>query len=553
MVRPQFGIMSNARGEVMRRVHRVLLGGVAIWSLGTAAPDSAHAADWWVDAGAGPAGDGSMGSPFLEIQEGLAAAMPGDTVHVLPGVYGAIVSVRHAQPGARITIVAEEPRAAVIEADGTALRLEHDHHTFEGIVFDSGYGPGDGIRGGGDDVEFLDVEVRRTTGDCIDLRNTTGALIDNASLHHCIAVFNPDNNPDAHGVTGDSVFDLTIRNSEIYLLTGDAVQLSPSRQPWDNLRVENTLMWSGPLDEAANGWAVGQPIGENAFDSKVGATGNGGGDNPRVEFVNVIAHGWRDVITNQGAFNVKEDVDFFLDRATIYDCEYAFRLRAPAVAHVQNTVLWDVDRAFRLEGGLTGLQAFNVTVGGDIALGAIQEAGGASQDTVFRNALFLADELPPLAQGPSNLAVDGGVFVDVASHDYHLVMGASPVDAGETIAQVDVDRDGVSRPVGDAYDVGAFEWTDEPPPGTDESDESGADGDGDSASGSASDGQNTEGGSPGDNGVSTDATEGEDTAGAGEANDGGCGCATSEPPSPWSLWLLAVGAMARRRRSTEPQ
>jgi MYXO-CTERM domain-containing protein len=294
---------------------------------------------------------------------------------------------------------------------------------------------------------------------------------------------------------------------------------------------------------------VGQPIGENAFDSKVGESGNGSGDNPRAEFVDVIAYGWRGVITNQGAFNVKEDIDFLLDRATIYDCELAFRLRFPAVVHVQNTVLWDVDRAFRLEGGLTGLRASNVTVGGEIAIGPIQEAGGDASDVSFRNALFLADEVPTLAEGPSNMAVDASVFVDAAGGDYHLLMGSVPVDAGEVIAAVDVDRDGVPRPVGDSYDIGAFEWTDEPPPGTDESDDGGQDDDDDgSASGSGDGADATGSASDDDAGVGTEATGGESTAGSGDAESDGCGCTSSTTPPRWSLLLMMVAVRTRRRR-----
>lgn len=522
----------------------VLGAGVALWSLGAGVSGSALAADWWVDASAGPGGDGSMGSPFQQIQEGIDAAMAGDTVRVLPGVYGAIQSVRDGQVALRITVVAEESRQTVIEADGTALRVEHAHHTFEGIVFDSGYGPGDGIRGGGDDLELLDVEVRRTTGDCVDLRDTTGALIDNATIHHCVAVFDPTNNADAHGVTGDSVFDLTIRRSEIYLVSGDAVQLSPSRAPWDRLRVEQSVMWSGPLDEAANGWRLGQRIGENAFDSKVGAEGNGRGENPRAEFVDVVAHGWRGVITNQGAFNVKEDVDFFLDRATIHDSEQAFRLRAPAVVQAQNVVLWDVDRVFRLEDGLTGARFLHLTVGGEIAVGTIQEAGGAARDISFHNTLFLGDEVPTQAQGPSNMAVDADVFVDAASHDYHLVMESAPVDAGETILEVDADRDGVPRPVGDAHDLGAFEWTDMPPPSGTEGTQEGSGGD--SASGSGGESGDSDGGEAGGEGTGT--SRGQSTVGAGDAAGDGCSCRSRAPPAGGFALLVAFGAICRRRR-----
>ena len=43
--------------------------------------------NWYVDANAGPAGDGSYENPFDTIQEGIDAAVNGDTAIVLDGVY----------------------------------------------------------------------------------------------------------------------------------------------------------------------------------------------------------------------------------------------------------------------------------------------------------------------------------------------------------------------------------------------------------------------------------------------------------------------------------
>ncbi|MEM9454823.1 MAG: right-handed parallel beta-helix repeat-containing protein [Myxococcota bacterium] len=510
---------------------------------------SAMAADVWVDARAGAGGDGSMGSPFQTINEGLDVAMPGDTVHVLPGAYPAVRTARDGEPDQWITVVAEMPREAVVESDGTALEVGHDHHRFEGLVFDSGYGSGDGVEGGSTGLELVDVEVRRTRGDCVDLRNSSEVSIEACEIHHCVAQFDPGNNADAHGVTADTLFGLTIRDSEIYLVTGDALQVSPSRDPWDDVLVERTRMWSGALDEAANGWSAGDIIGENAFDSKVGGDLNGSGTNPQVTFTDVVAYGWRGSISNQGAFNVKEDVDFLLDRATVYDSEIAFRLRFPAVVTIHNAVVYDVDLGFRLEDGLEGLSVRNTTLGAQIG-SLIDDAGGAPQSPIFANVLLLADSVPaPADATPSNMAVDGSVFVDSASHDYHLQMGSSPMDAGEALAEVTVDRDGVPRPFGPAHDIGAYEWTDEPPPG-------GSTGSGglDGSGGEAGSGGGSEGatGSPGEGtGAGTGATAGETSAGAGDNGGGGCGCRAGAPPA-WSV-LLGLALVGRVRRRTTLQ
>ena len=494
-----------------------------------------------------------MGSPFSELQAGIDAAQPGDVVRVRPGTYAAIQTRTDGSRQGWITIRSEERRQAIIEADGTALEFTHDFHRFEGMVFDSTYGGGDGLEGGAANVEFIDVEVMHTTGDCIDLRDSSDVLIEGCEIHHCIAEFDPDNNADSHGVTGDSVIGLTIRDSEISMLTGDAVQLSPGRDPWDRLLVEDTVMWSGPLDEAVNGWQQGQPIGENAFDSKVGEALNGAGARPTATFVNVVAYGWRGAISNQAAFNTKEEVDFVLDRATIYDSEIAGRLRGPASVRWQNVVIHDVDIAFRFEDELPQPEIYNTTFGGGIGT-PMTDAGGEPNGPTFENLLFLADALPELVDGgASNLAVGVEVFEDATAHDYRLVMDSAPMDAGVDVPVVDRDRIGVSRPFGDAYDVGAFEWTDMPPEGETTGGTTGGDGSGDESGTTDADdpgsgGGDTSGGGGDPSGDPSSASSGAaaetDSGSASDGDDAGCGCTSSGA----GHGALLFGLLAFRRR-----
>jgi parallel beta-helix repeat protein len=49
------------------------------------------------------------------------------------------------------------------------------------------------------------------------------------------------------------------------------------------------------------------------------------------------------------------------------------------------------------------------------------------------------------------------LFVDLAGDDYHPRDGSPLLDAGETLAEVPTDLEGTSRPLGPAYDVGAYE------------------------------------------------------------------------------------------------
>ena len=53
----------------------------------------------------------------------------------------------------------------------------------------------------------------------------------------------------------------------------------------------------------------------------------------------------------------------------------------------------------------------------------------------------------------------GQIFEDPAGNDYHLISGSQAIDAGTDLVNLIVvnDLDGVSRPVGSAYDIGAYE------------------------------------------------------------------------------------------------
>lgn len=66
---------------------------------------------------------------------------------------------------------------------------------------------------------------------------------------------------DAHGITGNPD-GLTIRNCDIGLVSGDALQFDPGRRPWDRVVVENCTLWTGPLENDAAGFQRGQRPGK---------------------------------------------------------------------------------------------------------------------------------------------------------------------------------------------------------------------------------------------------------------------------------------------------
>jgi hypothetical protein len=141
----------------------------------------------------------------------------------------------------------------------------------------------------------------------------------------------------------------------------------------------------------------------------------------------------------------------------------------------------------QIEDGLEGARFLTVTFADPL-----KDGGGEEPvDLRFQNALFAGfGALPPEAAGSASNAVAAPTaFVDAAAGDYHLVAGAPPIDAGETLALVTHDRDGVLRPVGRAYDIGAYERFGREPTapadgvGSDAGDATGGSGDADAEAG----------------------------------------------------------------------
>jgi hypothetical protein len=270
---------------------------------------------------------------------------------------------------------------------------------------------------------------------------------------------------------------------------------------------------------------AGIVVGENAFDSKTPASGS----RSHITFRDVVARGYKGFITNQAAFNLKENVEAVLDGVTVHGSEIGFRLRGPARVTIRNAVTYGNDKSVRYEDGIADLRMVNVTFADTVPF---MDGGGGGLGAGFtlENSLFLGPSLPTEAMGSaSNLLTDEATFVNAAMNDYHLAPKSAPVDKGEALSDVIVDRDGTPRPFGPAHDIGAYEWTDMPVE---------MDG-GPSASSSAGGGSSASTGAGGGGG-SIDPAE-----------VGGCGCSfIGEEHATFGAslaWLAGVAAMMRGR------
>jgi len=85
------------------------------------------------------------------------------------------------------------------------------------------------------------------------------------------------------------------------------------------------------------------------------------------------------------------------------------------------------------------------------------EAGASGLDIGY-NSISKSDGLAPVGSPyPNDLWLVNPQFVNLAGRDFHLQSTSPLIDKGTTLSTVTNDMDGVLRPLGVRYDIGAYE------------------------------------------------------------------------------------------------
>jgi len=97
----------------------------------------------------------------------------------------------------------------------------------ENFLVDSHWAGGNRGKIAADDVTLRNCEIRNVTGNGVGVfgRNV---IIENCKIHHLLNSTLADQH-DAHGITG-RWYNVTIRNGEIFYVSGDCVQFDPDRK-----------------------------------------------------------------------------------------------------------------------------------------------------------------------------------------------------------------------------------------------------------------------------------------------------------------------------------
>ncbi|NIM93867.1 MAG: hypothetical protein GTO18_09175 [Anaerolineales bacterium] len=198
-------------------------------------------------------GDGSFGSPFKTIQEGLDALTPGWTVYIRGDGTGRYYyeTLTFSTPGTSALPMTVRPymdEKVIIASSSTIFDLNQPYWKFVDLIFDHQNGSSDAIQiHGGDYALFDNCEIRNGQKYAIEIFDGDSVTIQESLIHsfdsaapgsdaHCIVT---DPTLDSRDVT-----DLYILNNTIYDCSGDAIHLY-AETTTDTVNFANNVMISG--------------------------------------------------------------------------------------------------------------------------------------------------------------------------------------------------------------------------------------------------------------------------------------------------------------------
>lgn len=413
----------------------------------------AHATDYYVDPQGGSiTNDGSQGSPWSTVQEVIEAGklgttvVGGDTIFLRSGYHGAIVIDGGAYT-VPITITAESGQVpevehvavrnasgivmsglsispshapmystqTMVDIDGSSSEITVENCQVFSVADASGWTESDwvDIASSGFDVSGDNVTVRGNTVRNVRFGISVGgphALID----HNTIDGFSAD------GLRGLGNYDVFQYNVVKNVYVGDPPDANH--------------------DDGFQSWSVGP-----------GGVGTG-------EVVGIVLRGnfilnyedpnqpFRTTLQGVGCFD-GTFVDWVIENnVVITDHWHGITLLGARNCRIVNNTVLDVNTEspgppwISIDAHKDGTPPENCIVRNNLATDFANAATGVTED----HNTIITD---PFA-----------LFVDPNAHDVHLLPGVSVIDQGSSDLAPSIDKDGIARPQGLGFDLGAYEW-----------------------------------------------------------------------------------------------
>jgi parallel beta-helix repeat protein len=426
----------------------------------TATPGTGNV--YYVSTNGSDANPGTQSRPWQTIQKAADSLNSGDTVIVRVGSYQERVHVnRSGSLNNPITFQAE----GVVVLKGftiTADNIHIDGFEITGAVH-SDWRSGWGISVRGDNCRIEDNYVHYNTdgGISIDHRDddhSTGCLIKNNRVYRNGQVgievhgrehvvegneiwgtiqYHPDWTSPWADADGFRVFGEghILRNNYVHDINYDGVMVVNAHidcfQTWDDSTHE--VLKNSIIEKNRCIFTV-EAGGPNATDK--GVQLESGANNNIIR--NNVFRGFHGIMFENGCSYNKIYSNTFISSLTPEGGGYttAFHITNSPYNVFKNNIIYDVRTYIVLVGDSgTGLDVgYNLIYRSD---------GNLPSGNPYRNDLWGVDPQ----------------FVDLSGYDLHLSASSSAIDAGIELADVRDDYDGVLRPQGNGYDIGAYEYT----------------------------------------------------------------------------------------------
>lgn len=132
---------------------------------------------------------------------------------------------------------------------------------------------------------------------------------------------------------------------------------------------------------------------------------------------------------------------------------------------VYNNLVWGNKKGIVIDYGASDTRVLNNTVYNNVEFG-LQNGGESTGALIMNNIVFQARGRLLVDDGDdtilkTNLTSDP-LFVNAAALNFHLRPESAAIDAGAPAVEVLFDFDGIPRPQGRTYDIGAFEYSPQP-------------------------------------------------------------------------------------------
>jgi hypothetical protein len=366
-----------------------------------------------------------------QLASAIAGAQAGDTITLLDGTYdlpAAVVANAAGTAGAPIKLVSalQLHGATIVAAGGAeeAILVQSPYWSFDGVDFSGGtYGlrfVGNGANASVTNALFTDQSVAAVRADC-------------------------------GGAAGDAHCD----NGRL-----DAIEITRSASA-------TGCIWAGIEIVGAQGWSVhGVSVHDVVFDqlscaalnSVYGIAVRGNSSGISVDSVAIAGAAIGIALGPPSqACEVRGSVKTGTSCSIPTTCE-------ASSSQVSNALVYDsvFEGVLLANACAVGLHNATLWNNGSISARSVETSSAGTPDisnVIFNVAPTLGSGVTTSGSGNLTLpaTADTTWFIDAAGGNFRLLAGAPAVDTGVTLASVPLDFDGIVRPQGSAYDVGAFE------------------------------------------------------------------------------------------------